>query len=275
MSNLKYKIVAIVFFLMSINLVGCEDKNITKNEQMEIIETSSNQIIEGFALKDNSQTDVNLECEKLLDLSEKAYNFADDTTVVEEFVSALWSYITSNEDLECLKNITGIDIITPLNQTNALRFNLIRYDGNSIGLGTLERTWTFLQVINDKIEVYRLFDKSAEYPLYIKTLDLPDKNHLISVAGATNVSRSHTAFINFWEYSSDGIKDYTGINLNSNYINDKLNGNKYYIEFFSDNNVQITDADEKLGLYDITGSDFKVSSVLQNDTIVIKTSDLN
>jgi len=261
---------------MSINLVGCGDKNTTRNEQMETIKTSSNQTSEGFAPKDNSQTNVNLVCEKLLDLSEKAYNSAADTTVVEEFASALWSYIISNEDLECLKNITGIDIITPLNQTNTLKFNLIRYDGNSIGLGTLEKTWTFLQIINNnKIEGYRLFDKSAEYPLYIKTLDLPNKNHLISVAGATNISRSHTAFISFWEYSSDGVKDYTEISLNSNYTNDKLNGNEYYIEFFNDNSVQITDADEKFGFYDITGSDFKVSSVLQNNTIIIKTSDLD
>lgn len=249
MRNLKYIFSILIIFTMCNDLVGCINKKI-----------------------------VNLECENLYLLSEQAYGFENDRDkaiiIIEQYLDALQKYIMNNENFDCLENNRAIYVYRQ-NHGNNYIFNLIRYDGNQIVLGTLQRTWAFLQVIiNDEIKVYKLYDRASECPLNIKVLDLPSGNYIISVSGVTNVSRRNTAFISFWEYSLDGLKEYTDIILNSNYENDKLFTNMYYIEYFHDNNVQIINSNKELGFFDVIGSDFAINSYLHGDKVIIDATKL-
>jgi len=132
----------------------------------------------------------------------------DDISTMND-IARLQSDLKNNGDLRVIQDKYGVGCVTRLH--NNITFNLVRYDANPIGFGTLERTWTFLQIVNPdgSVEVYTLYEKSAEYSLNMEISELPNGSLLIEVAGSTNISRGSSAFVDYWEYGADGLKEYS------------------------------------------------------------------
>jgi len=129
----------------------------------------------------------------------------DDFTSTMNAIANLQSDLKNNRNMEDIAEAYGAVAYTQSYGNST--FSLIRYDADPIGLGTLERTWTFLQVVNgDSIKVYTLYEKSAEYPLDMEITNSLNGNFIIEISGATNVSRSDSSFVDFWEYSEDGLR---------------------------------------------------------------------
>jgi len=208
----------------------------------------------------------------LVELNKKIKDSETDPTdipeLTENYIEVLKDYLKNSTDLQYVHDNEGINLITE--NFNKNEFNLICYDGNAIGFGTLERTWTFLQVIKDgKIELYLLYNESAEYPLKLKILESNNEN-IIAIAGVTNMSRSHTAFLSFWIYGDNGFNKYTNIQTNSNLINDSIIDNEYFTQYFEDN-IQIVESED--GFFKIIGSQFSINTYLSDDSAYIEIKD--
>lgn len=187
-------------------------------------------------------------------------NAADD-------VARLQNDLSKGKDLQNIADAYGVHCVTQSHGSYV--FSLIRYDGEPAGLGTLERTWTFLRVASEgKTEVYPLYEQSAEYPLHISVLELSNGNQIIAIAGTTNISRSKSAFMSFWEHGEHGLKEFSNIILDTDYANVSLYGNQYYAEFFEDSSIDIHPIE--FGLLGIVGDDFKLSSFLREDIVMIE-----
>ena len=142
----------------------------------------------------------------LVGCNAKAPNVGAGTiTATMNDIANLQKDLKSNTDMKEINDKYSAVCITQPHANHT--FNLVRYDANPIGLGTLERTWTFLQVISKGgIEVFTLYEKSAEYPLGMEITDLPNGNLLITITGVTNASRSNSSFKDLWEYSAGTLK---------------------------------------------------------------------
>ena len=295
-----FKIKSIILFCLLILLSGCftitnkstepttflENQNVI-SEDYHSVDESTQQIgrltpnvsmpqISSIPVETFSTTDeliinkAETECITLKDLSERAYSTAYNDNYVEDYLQALWDYIINNQNLEFLRNNQGVYVMNPTEQNDItdITLNLIRYDGNPIGLGTLERTWTFLQIVNnDKIEAYKLYSRSAEYPLNIKEIRLDNNNVIVSIIGVTNMSRKNTAFISFWEYSINGLSKYENIEIKSN--KGKLYDNECILELYENDSIQIKNALNQLEIFDIIGNKDKISVIFSNNTIII------
>ena len=106
--------------------------------------------------------DINTESSMIINLTKK-------------YISLLQEYLGDIQSLEDIYQNTLCGIFT--NSTisdSGYVFNLIRFDTNPIGHGTLERTWAFLQIIdnNENTFVHGLYEKSAEVPVFIHHLQL-------------------------------------------------------------------------------------------------------
>ena len=119
-------------------------------------------------------------------------------------IADLQRHLARSERLEDVQEIYGAVFYTQSHDCTT--FNLIRYDADPVGLGTLERTWTFLQIIKENnIEVHTLYEKSAEYPLDMRISSLPNGNYSIEVSGVTNAQRGKSSFVSLWEYGENGL----------------------------------------------------------------------
>jgi len=262
----KYRIIITIILTISVVFFGCNNKKNSENAQDGIDEISGNAYIE------SSFPDLISDGGIPLSLDSERDESTSNTDNIDEYLSTLWNYILNNKDVSCLID-KNTDVIATVKNRNRI-LNLIRYDGNQFELGTLERTWTFLQIINnDVIEAYRLFEKSAEYPLFIKAIEIENSHLIISVAGVTNVSRMHTAFISFWRYDSKGITKYEDISIDSD--KGKLFSNEYYVESFDENGVKIIDTNNELSFFEINSDSLRVNVILQNEKIIINTVALN
>jgi len=99
----------------------------------------------------------------LVELNKKIKDSETDPTdipeLTENYIEMLKDYLKNSTDLQYVRDNEGINLITE--NFNKNEFNLICYDGNAIGFGTLERTWTFLQVIlhRNQIVIQRKLDQ--------------------------------------------------------------------------------------------------------------------
>ena len=181
--------------------------------------------------------------------------------LTKEYIELLEEYLATVRICEDALNTTKIGITVITHHSKDYTFNIIRYDGNSIGHGTLERTWTFLQIIDTSgnIFVYNLHPQSAEIPLYLNVIQRYDGSHIMAVAGVTNASRRMTAFINFWIFSSWELQEFNNLTVVSEMDRGAVFNNMYFIEFLDQNN---------LTQFEKLGEDNVLSMIINNERVI-------
>lgn len=212
------------------------------------------------------------EMEDLSLLGEKVYNsninFADREIQTEKYIGVLEEYMKNNGSIDSIRNNIGISTIS--NTLGDCSFNLVCYDANLAGFGSLERTWTLLQIVNGKkIEVYRLFEKSAEYPTFIMNYELSKEKIMIVVAGVTNMSRSNTTFLSFWEFDQNGLEPFDNIILDSEITDTTLFDNEIIIEHYNDDNVQIKCSDVEHNMIQLMGNSFNMRVLIKDEINIV------
>ena len=296
---LKQKKIIFLMLTTSIILLACDQE---KNQTTESHTTSLDEYT-------SVATDSNIEVlESLESLTYRIHDGSSGEEIImltERYLTSLIYYLGTISDLDDLESVIGttstfpdlnetglsnqlnlfeynseIRLIIPSLNESRLDFRLIRYDATSMGFGTLERTWTFLQVVDGEyISVYPLFEASGYFPLGIKILELPNQNQIISVTGITNISRTsrQTAFIAFWEYNGEDLTQFNDIVLDDNFEIDynfySIHEHVYFFEFLNNigESIIITESNEDFGFYDITGNysgnNLMVSFRLEFDSI--------
>ena len=273
MRFLEKKLLLLSIILLSIAyFCGCTVGNTVNNESTEVDDQAATKKSDS---NNTNNVHNNVVYENLINLNEKLKdpntNSNDIASITEQFIDGLQEYLRNPIDIESLRYDFGINIISKTLDEKNMEINLLIYDGNAIGLGTLERTWTFLQItINQNIELYQLYNQAAEYPLDMKILENENDKYIISIIGATNISRDHTLFLSFWEYSNKKLNEFTDIKLESYKSDDSINGNEYFMECYEDTNLNFTASSNNFGFFDIEGSTFVLNSSFINNEVIIK-----
>jgi len=175
------------------------------------------------------------------------------------YLSLLREILEDERNLHEIAELIGIYVSSVITGGNT--YNLIKYDANPIGHGTLERTWSFLQIVGESgdISVYPLYLGGAEVPLHLNVVSRCDNEYIIALAGVTNISRRNTVFMSFWVYNSVELVEFDKISFDETSGN--LCGNMYNLDFFHfDHPAKIEQSAEENGLFVVSNNGIEITA---------------